>query len=83
MRIYMQTPPVEGKNPRFYQLLLQPDLLGGWNLVRESGPQGGRGQVRSEHFNTREEAEAALQRRRDDQAKRGYRVVFTRGEEQP
>ena len=40
MRIYMQTLHSPEQPLRFYHLHLQPDLLDGWNLVRESGLQG-------------------------------------------
>lgn len=83
MRIYMQIPPVEGQAPRYYHLFLQPDLLEGWSLVREWGHQGSPGQLRKEYYPTWEAAEAALRKFRDNQTRRGYRVVFARGEEQP
>ncbi len=76
MRIYMQIPPQDDKAPRFYHLHLQEDLLEGWSLIREWGYQGARGRVVREHFPDRESAEAALVRTRDEQLKRGYRVVF-------
>jgi predicted DNA-binding WGR domain protein len=76
MRIYMQIPPQDDKAPRFYHLHLQEDLLEGWSLIREWGYQGARGRVVREHFPDRESAEAALVRARDEQLKRGYRVVF-------
>lgn len=79
MRIYMQTLHAPEQPLRYYHLHLQPDLLGGWNLVRESGIQGTRGQVTKEHFDTREAAEQTLIKRRDMQLKRGYRVVFREG----
>ena len=83
MRIYMQIPPVDGQTPRFYHLFLQADLLEGWSLVKEWGQQGSPGRLQRQHFTTREAAEAALRKARDDQSRRGYRVVFARGEEQP
>lgn len=76
MRIYMQIPPQDDKPPRFYHLHLQEDLLEGWSLIREWGYQGARGRVVREHFPDRAQAEAALVRVRDEQLKRGYRVVF-------
>lgn len=79
MRIYMQTQYQPEQPLRFYQLHLQPDLLGGWTLVRESGLQGARGKVTKEYFTRREEAEQMLIRRRDMQLKRGYRVVYREG----
>ena len=79
MRIYMQTLYSAEQPLRFYHLHLQPDLLGGWTLIRESGLQGRRGQVKKEYFESRSEAERSLIDRRDVQIKRGYRVVFREG----
>ncbi len=79
MRIYMQTLPSPEQPLRFYQLQLQQDLLGGWIVVRESGIQGTRGQVKSEHFERREEAERRLAHFRDMQIKRGYNIMFREG----
>jgi len=79
VRIYMQTPPIPDTPLRFCHLLLQQDLLGGWTLVRESGRQGGSGRVRRDHFPNRDEAETALIKARDQQAQRGFRVVFAEG----
>ena len=80
MRIYLQTPPMEDRPPRFYHLLLEEDLLEGWMLVRESGYQGSPGRVRRDHFASREQAVDALMHARDAQLKRGYRIVFAQGE---
>lgn len=82
MRIYMQTPVVDDRAPRYYHLHLQEDLLEGWTLVREWGFQGSGGRVKRDHFPDRESAEQALIRSRDEQLKRGYRVVFLQGLEQ-
>jgi predicted DNA-binding WGR domain protein len=79
MRIYMQTIQGQDQPLRFYQLHLQQDLLGSWVLVRESGFQGSRGQVKRSSFQNRDEAEQEMSRLRDMQAKRGYRVVFREG----
>lgn len=76
MRIYMQIPPEGNKAPRYYHLHMQEDLLEGWTLIREWGYQGAAGRVKKEYFQDREVAEAALTRARDEQIKRGYRVVF-------
>ena len=83
MRIYMQTPVSDDRPPRFYHLFLQQDLLGGWTLVRESGYQGGSGRANREHFDSFDEAEAALLKWRDAQLKRGFQVMFTQGQERP
>ena len=83
MRIYMQIPALDDKPSRYYQLLLQEDLIEGWTLVREWGQQGRSGRVKKDHFETRDAAEAALLRVRDTQLKRGFKVVFMQGQEQP
>lgn len=79
MRIYMQTPVVDDRPPRYYHLHLQEDLLEGWTLVREWGFQGSGGRIKRDHFLDRESAEQALMQSRDEQIKRGYRVVFLQG----
>lgn len=79
MRIYMQTVQAVGEPLRFYHLHLQPDLLGGWNVVRESGLQGRSGQIKKEHFEARDEAELSLIRWRDRQIRRGFQVMFREG----
>jgi len=83
MRIYLQTPPTPDRQPRYFHLFLQEDLLGGWTLVKESGQQGSSGRITKLHFEDREQAEQALTRTRDAQLKRGYRVVFVKGEQAP
>ncbi len=81
MRIYMQIPAADGSAPRYYHLHLQEDLLEGWTLVREWGFQGQGGRLKKEHFDSREAAQEALLRVRDEQLKRGYCVVFVQGQE--
>ena len=80
MRIYMQMPASGEQPPRYYQLLLQEDLLGGWTLIRESGYQDKAGRIKREYFATHEAAERALLKARDSQLARGYRVVFIEGD---
>lgn len=79
MRIYMQTRPDESESPRFYQLSLQQDLLGGWTLYREWGQQGARSSLKREVYLDRDSALAAFEKARDSQVKRGYRVMFSQG----
>ncbi len=83
MRIYMQTAVGADATPRYYHLHLQEDLLEGWTLVREWGHQGAGGRVVREHFPDHDQAQQALLKVRDEQIKRGYRVVFIQGLEQP
>jgi predicted DNA-binding WGR domain protein len=79
MRIYMQIQPLDNKPPRFYQLHLQEDLLGGWTLIKEMGYQGSSGKVIQEHHQIYEDAVNALIKTRDQQIQRGYRIVFSEG----
>ncbi len=78
MRIYMQIQQKE-QQPRYYQLLLQQDLLDGWTLVREWGKQGSSGRVKRDHFPCKNDALLALERVRDAQLNRGFQVVFIQG----
>ena len=79
MRIYMQIQPLDNKPPRFYQLHLQEDLLGGWTLIKETGYQGSSGKITREHHQIYEDAVNTLINARDQQIKRGYRIVFSEG----
>ena len=83
MRIYLQTPPDIDGAPRYYHLFLQEDLLEGWTLVKEYGHQGSAGRVTKLHFADRDQAQAAMISARDAQIKRGYRVVFVKGDQAP
>lgn len=83
MRVLMQQRPGGEEPPRFVQLMLQPDLLGGWTLVRESGLIGGRSQVRREQFLDRDAAFAAFGKARDQQVGKGFQVVFSEGAQGP
>lgn len=80
MRLLLQQRPDGPEAPRFVQLMLQADLLGGWTLVRETGQIGGRSTVRREQFLDRDSAFAALQSARDSQLRRGFQVMFAEGE---
>ena len=79
----MQIPAMEDKPPRFYQLMLQKDLVGGWTLIRNWGETGSSGRVKRDHFEDREQAQLALLRVRDTQLNRGYKVMFMQGQELP
>lgn len=80
MRIYLQMPAADTRVVRYYQLILEPDLLGGWMLVREWGQQGAASRVKRDYFTTWDAAEAALSSARDSQIAKGYRIVFVQGE---
>ncbi len=79
MRIYMQTRPAAGEAPRYVQLVLEQDLLGGWTLYRESGTEGGRATLKREVYLERDAALAAFEQARDNQVRRGYKVMITQG----
>ena len=83
MRVLLQLPPSGSEAPRYVQLTLVPDLLGGWEMLRESGQIGGRVQLRRELFLNQEQAQQAFEKARDAQIKRGYQVMFTSGLQQP
>lgn len=83
MRLLLQQRPDGPDAPRFVQLMLQPDLLGAWTLVRETGQIGGRSTVRRQQFLNQAEAVAALEQARDQQLKRGYQLMFARGADTP
>jgi hypothetical protein len=83
MRIYMQTVPGTAEAPRYVQIALEQDLLGGWTLYRETGTQGGRATLKRDQFLERDEAIAAFEKARDAQLKRGFRVMFSQGQDGP
>jgi len=83
MRLLLQQRPDGREAPRYVQLMLQPDLLGGWTLVRESGLIGGRCQLRREQFLDQPSAVAALEHARDAQLKRGFQLMFVQGADAP
>lgn len=83
MRLYMQTKPVAAETPRYYQIALQQDLLGGWTLIREWGQPGARTTLKREVFLERDDALAAFERARDAQLKRGFHIMFSQGPESP
>ena len=83
VRLLLQQRPDGREAPRFVQLMLEADLLGGWTLVRETGQIGGRSTVRREQFLDRYAAFAALEQARDQQLKRGFQLMFAQGAEAP
>ncbi|NLA68034.1 MAG: WGR domain-containing protein [Gammaproteobacteria bacterium] len=83
MRLLLQQRPEGPEAPRFVQLMLQPDLLGGWTLLRETGQIGGRSSVRREQFLDQASAVAALEQARDQQLRRGFQLMFAQGAEGP
>lgn len=83
MRLLLQQHPDGRESPRFVQLQLDADLLGGWTLLRETGRIGGRSSLRREQFPDHDSALAALQHARDLQLKKGFQLVFAQGTDAP
>ncbi len=79
----MQTRAVGGEQPKYYQLRLQQDLLGAWILTREWGQPGVRTTLKREQYLDLESAEAALNRARELQKKKGFQVMFSQGSDGP
>src|SRR3546814_16237292 len=83
MRLFMQQRPDGHDAPRFVQLMLQPDLFGGWSLVRETGQMGGRSTVGREQFTDPQSAPAAQEHARAQQPQPGLQLIFTPGQADP
>lgn len=83
MRLLLQQKPNAGESPKFVQLILQQDLLGGWTLLRESGQLGGKTQLRREQYLERDAAIAAFEKARDAQVRKGFQVMFAQGADAP
>ncbi|MEO6968105.1 MAG: WGR domain-containing protein [Rhodanobacteraceae bacterium] len=83
MRVYLQSLTASKAAPRYYQLALEQDLLGGWTLYREWGAQGGRATLKREVYLQRDDALAAFEHARDIQLKRGFKQMFAQGFENP
>ncbi|HRN59706.1 MAG TPA: WGR domain-containing protein [Chiayiivirga sp.] len=73
-QLTMQQTSTSLPTPRFVRLVLQEDLLGGWELIRETGQAGGRSQVRRALFLSRAQAVDAFEAARAEHARRGFEV---------
>jgi predicted DNA-binding WGR domain protein len=58
---------------RYYHIDVQPNLFGGFGVIREWGRIGQRGRIRHDPHLSEAEATAALQRLHDAKRRRGYR----------
>ncbi len=83
MRLLLQQRPLAGEIPKYVQLILQQDMLGGWSLLREAGQIGGKASLKREQFLEQAAALAAFERARDAQIKRGFQVMFAQGASAP
>ncbi len=79
----MQTRPSGSDPPRYYQIVLEQDLLGGWLLFREWGQPGSRASSKRDLFLERDAALSAFEHTRDTQLKRGFQVMFSQGFDGP
>ncbi|MBP6748363.1 MAG: WGR domain-containing protein [Xanthomonadaceae bacterium] len=83
MRLLLQQRPdphgASREAPRFVQLQLEADLLGGWTLIRETGQIGGRSTLRREQYLDQTSALAAFERARDQTLKKGFQLMFAQG----
>lgn len=80
MRIYLQSPSVNGKSPRFCHLQIQKDLINGWSLIKETGSQGNAGRVTRQFFEQHDSAIEALALAKEELIKKGFKIVFAQGE---
>ena len=83
MRLLLQQRPTAGEIPKYVQLILQQDLLGGWSLLRETGQIGGKASLKREQFLDQDAALLAFEKARDAQIKRGFQVMFAQGANAP
>ena len=83
MRLLLQQRPEGHEAPRFVQLTLQPDLFGGWVLLRETGHTGSRSTLRREQYLDQSSALSALEKARDVQLKKGFQLMFAQGADSP
>lgn len=83
MRMFLQQPPQPGVSPKFCQLTLQADLLGGFTLLKETGEIGGRSQLRRSVHPDQDSAVAAFEAARDRELARGFRITFAEGAQPP
>ncbi len=75
MQAHLQQPATGNEAPRFLRLSLQPDLFGGWELLRESGRVGMRSQLRRELYLREQDARQAFDKARDAELHRGLALV--------
>jgi hypothetical protein len=72
------TPRWPRSAPRFVQLQLQPDLLGGWTCCANR-PDRRRSTLKREQYPTRPVPWRARESARDAQLKRGFQLMFAQG----
>jgi predicted DNA-binding WGR domain protein len=68
----LQKTDLKRNQHRYYALDVQPNLFGGWSLIREWGRVGQPGQVKIDLCDSIEQATRALQRKLREKERRGY-----------
>ncbi len=61
-----------GNQHRFYLLSVQPNLFGGWSLIREWGRIGSSGQMRIDLCESLNDAQEAFRKKVKEKQRRGY-----------
>ncbi|OEZ01667.1 MULTISPECIES: WGR domain-containing protein [Stenotrophomonas] len=75
MHVFLQHAPIGTERAHYLELTLVPDLFGSWELLLQSGPVGGRARLRRQQYDTRAEAQAAFDKARDAELRRGYQII--------
>ncbi len=70
--VHLQKHDPSRNQHRYYLLSVQPNLFGGWSLIREWGRIGRSGQMRIEFCENLRDAEARLSRKFWEKQGRGY-----------
>lgn len=73
MSYYLTKKNPEKNQRRFYGLHLAPTLFGGWSVVREWGRIGSQGTIKTDFFDSEDEALEAMEDLKGKKLKRGYR----------
>jgi predicted DNA-binding WGR domain protein len=74
--MYLERHDNEGNMHRFYQMFVTPGLFDDWSLVKEWGRVGSPGTVRTEWFNTQDEATSAGVKLCAAKCKKGYLTLL-------
>jgi predicted DNA-binding WGR domain protein len=71
-RIHLEKCQPQRNRFRFYRLSLEPNLFGGWSLVREWGRIGRAGCMHADLYATLEAAQLALDIKLQEKGRKGY-----------
>ena len=79
MKAYLQRINPDTGDIWYYDIQIQPDLLGRWHVVRNWGRDGASGTMRQTPYDTIQDAMNGFQEVKEQLVKRGYRVVMQEG----